>query len=84
MNLKEKKETLQDKIKNFSSYLFSAILSSVKTLNKHNKKEWKFFQNQKNIIEYNEQCKKCNNKCKQSFRAELISCPNFNLRSCIK
>lgn len=39
MNLKEKKETLQDKIKNFSSYLFSAILSSVKTLNKHNKKE---------------------------------------------
>lgn len=84
MNLKEKKETLQDKIKNFSSYLFSAILSSVKTLNKHNKKEWKFFFDRKNVIEYNEQCKKCNNKCKQSFRAEIISCPNFNLRSCVK
>lgn len=84
MNLKEKKETLQDKIKNLSSYLFSAILSSVKTLNKHNKKEWKFFLDRKNVIEYNEQCKKCNNKCKQSLRAEIISCPNFNLRSCVK
>lgn len=84
MNLKEKKETLQDKIKNFSSYLFSAILSSVKTLNKRNKKEWKFFLDRKNVIEYNEQCKKCNNKCKQSFRAKIISCPNFNLRSCVK
>ena len=84
MNLKEKKETLQDKIKNFSSYLFSAILSSVKILNKHNKKEWKFFLDRKNVIEYNEQCKMCNNKCKQSFRAEIISCPNFNLRSCVK
>lgn len=84
MNLKEKKETLQDKIKNFSSYLLSAILSSVKTLNMHSKKEWKFFLNRKNVIEYNEQCKNCNNKCKQSFRAEIISCPNFNLRSCVK
>ncbi len=84
MNLKEKKETLQDKIKNFSSYLLSSILSSVKTLNKLNKKEWKVFLNQKNIVEYNEQCKNCNNKCKQSFRAEIISCPNFNLRSCVK
>ena len=84
MNLKEKKETLQDKIKNFSSYLLSAILSSVETLNKHNKKEWKFFLDRKNVIEYNEQCKSCNNKCQQSFRAEIISCPNFNLRSCVK
>lgn len=84
MNLKEKNEAMQDKIRNFSLHLLSSILSSVKSLKKHNKKEWKFFQNPKNIIEYNEQCKKCNNKCKQSFRAELISCPNFNLRSCIK
>lgn len=84
MNLKEKKETLQDKIKNFSSYLLSAILSSVKTLNKHNKKEWKFFRNQRNNVGYNERCNQCKNKCKQSFRAEIISCPNFNLRSCVK
>ena len=84
MNLKEKKEALHDKGRNFSSYLLSAILSSVKTLSKHNKKEWKFFLNRKNVIEYNEQCKNCNNKCKQSFRAETISCPNFILGSCIK
>lgn len=84
MNLKEKKETLQDKVKKISTYLLSTTLSSVKNLNEQKKKEWKFFLNRKNIIEFNEQCKKCNNKCKQSFRAEIISCPNFNLRSCVK
>ncbi len=84
MNLKEKNEAMQDKIRSFSSHLLSSIVSLVKNLNERKKKEWKFFQNQKCIIEYNEQCKKCNNKCKQSFRAELIICPNFNLRSCVK
>ena len=63
MNLKEKNEAMQDKIRSFSSHLLSSIVSLVKNLNERKKKEWKFFQNQKCIIEYNEQCKKCNNKC---------------------
>ena len=41
MNLKEKKETLQDKVKKISTYLLSTTLSSVKNLNEQKKKEWK-------------------------------------------
>lgn len=84
MNLKEKKEILQDKSKRFSLKLSSKIISSVNLLSKRYKKEWKFFRNQRNNVGYNERCNQCKNKCKQSFRAEIISCPNFNLRSCVK
>ena len=45
------------------------------------KKEWQFFLNENNRITYNEHCKKCKNNCKQSFRARIISCPNFIKRS---
>lgn len=33
-----------------------------------------FFKNENGLIEYNEVCSDCPNVCKQSFRADLISC----------
>ena len=33
-----------------------------------------FYVNQKGKIEYNESCRNCPEECKQSFRAELLSC----------
>lgn len=84
MNLKEKNETLQDKSKQISLKLSSTITSLINTMSERYKKEWEFFRNCKNIVGYNERCNQCKNKCKQSFRAEIISCPNFNLSSCVK
>lgn len=34
-----------------------------------------FFKNDKGIICYNPKCITCNNTCKQSYRAQILSCP---------
>ena len=36
--------------------------------------EMSFYKNQNGKIEYNKNCCNCPEKCKQSFRAELLSC----------
>ena len=41
------------------------------------KEEWAFFLNARNRIEYNKKCKRCQKECKQSWRAELVYCPDY-------
>ena len=47
-------------------------------MSKKDKQELGFFLNDQGRIEYNELCRKCDRDCKQSFRAEIISCPEYN------
>lgn len=46
-------------------------------MSKKRKEEWAFFLNARNRITYNELCRKCENDCKQSFRAVVVLCPNY-------
>ena len=46
-------------------------------LSQRTKAEMVFFINDQGRIEYNKTCMMCTRECKQSFRAELISCPLF-------
>lgn len=43
-------------------------------------KDMPFFINGKGKIEYNSKCKECENKCKQSFRSEVVICPKYKGR----
>ena len=45
---------------------------------KYLKREWAFFLDERGRKKYNELCRKCERSCKQSFRADLISCPGFS------
>ena len=47
-------------------------------MSKRDKEEWAFFLNDKGRIIYNEMCRKCERDCKQSFRAVIISCPEYD------
>ena len=47
-------------------------------MTKKRKEEWSFFLNNKNRITYHELCRRCVYVCKQSFRAEIIECPNYH------
>ena len=44
---------------------------------KKKKKELAFFLNDRGRRSYNELCRKCQNDCKQSFRATIIDCPRY-------
>jgi len=46
-------------------------------MTKSKKSEWRLFINERNRICYNELCRRCRLLCKQSFRAEIIECPNY-------
>ncbi|MCI9516659.1 MAG: hypothetical protein HFI80_06420 [Lachnospiraceae bacterium] len=46
-------------------------------MSKKLKKELAFFLNDRGRRSYNELCRKCQNKCKQSFRAVIIDCPCY-------
>lgn len=46
-------------------------------LSKKLKEQWQFFLNKFNRMTFNENCKQCENDCKQSFRALIIQCPKF-------
>lgn len=52
-------------------------------IRKNNKyfEEYEFYikKKKRRIICYNEECKKCKNDCKQSFRVEIICCPNMKI-----
>lgn len=41
------------------------------------KAEFDFFLNKHNRIEYNKKCKQCINNCKQSHKADLITCHRY-------
>ena len=47
-------------------------------MSKKRKEEWALFLNEHNRIEYNSLCKKCTGECKQSYRAEVIYCPDYH------
>ena len=46
-------------------------------MTKKRKEEWSFFLNERNRITHNLLCRRCMYICKQSFRAEIIECPNY-------
>jgi len=46
------------------------------------KDEMSFFKNHNGQIEYNVVCRKCPKECKQSFRAELLSCSELKKEEC--
>lgn len=46
-------------------------------MTKKRKEEWSFFLNKRNRITHNLLCRRCVYICKQSFRAEIIECPNY-------
>ncbi len=41
------------------------------------KRWWVFFLNDKNRIQYNDQCKKCVYECKQSFQCRIVWCGKY-------
>ena len=49
----------------------------VARMGKKEKRLWVFFLNDKNRIQYNDQCKKCVNDCKQSFRCRIVWCGKY-------
>ena len=44
---------------------------------KYLKREWAFFLDERGMKKYNELCRKCERRCKQSFRATVIHCPHY-------
>ena len=46
-------------------------------MGKKEKRLWVFFLNDKNRIQYNDQCKKCVHDCKQSFRCRIVWCGKY-------
>ena len=46
-------------------------------MSKKKRLEMNFFINAKGRIEYNRLCRACVNDCKQSHKAELVSCPQY-------
>lgn len=49
-------------------------------LNEEQKQEWSLFLKNGKIA-YNPKCKNCTEECKQSWKVEIISCPNFKNRN---
>ena len=47
-------------------------------MSKRDKEEWDYFLNDRGRITYNELCRKCDRDCKQSFRAVIIQCLEYN------
>ena len=46
-------------------------------MSKKDKQEWGFYLDENGRISYNELCRNCDRECKQSFRAVIISCPEY-------
>jgi len=45
------------------------------------KREWAFFISPDGRITYNRLCCRCIHGCKQSYRAVIVACPKFRLKS---
>ena len=73
-----------DVLFNFKLLLFEAypdgrkVVMNMPRMSKQKKEEWGFFLDENGRITYNELCRKCDRECKQSFRAVIISCPEYN------
>lgn len=39
--------------------------------------EWDFFKDEDGNIKFCPKCKRCVNKCKQSYRVTIVVCPKF-------
>ena len=44
-------------------------------MKKYTGQEWAFFRNRAGRVQFNSVCRSCRNRCKQSFRAELVFLP---------
>lgn len=42
--------------------------------------EWAFFRNRAGRVQFNSVCRSCRNRCKQSFRTEILSCRRYESR----
>lgn len=49
-------------------------------MKKYTGQEWAFFRNRAGRVQFNFVCRSCRNRCKQSFRVELISCRRYERR----
>ena len=49
-------------------------------MKKYTGQEWSFFRNRAGRIQFNSVCRSCRNRCKQSFRAEILSCRRYESR----
>ena len=49
-------------------------------MKKYTGQEWEFFLNRAGRLQFNSVCRSCRNRCKQSFRVELISCRRYERR----
>ena len=54
------------------------VVNKMPRMSKQEKEEWDFFLDENGQITYNELCRKCDRECKQSFRAVIISCPEYH------
>ena len=54
------------------------VVRKMPRMSKQKKEEWDFFLDENGRITYNELCRKCDRDCKQSFRAIIASCPEYN------
>ena len=49
-------------------------------MSKKNRIEWNFYLDGNGRISYNEHCRNYDRCCKQSFRAVIISCPEYSTK----
>lgn len=49
-------------------------------MKKYTGQEWAFFRNRAGRVQFNSVCRSCRNHCKQSYRAEILSCRRYEGR----
>ena len=53
-------------------------------MSKREKEEWQFFLNDRGRLQHNEKCTGCSHECKQSFRAEIVSCSKYRSKRAVR
>ena len=49
-------------------------------MKKYTGQEWAFFRNLAGCVQFNSVCRSCRNRCKQSYRAGILSCRRYESR----
>ena len=49
-------------------------------MKKYTGQEWAFFRNRAGCVQFNSVCRSCRNRCKQSYRAGILSCRRYESR----
>ena len=49
-------------------------------MKKYTGQEWELFRNQAGRIQFSSICRSCERRCKQTFRAEIVSCRRYECR----